>query len=117
MTVTIFDHAEEFRIEISGHFSGPAVSSAASAWQSALSVNTPRRISVDITRMASYNRAGWLLLREIYSHGTHMAAGNPQALLHLTNISSGKTFKIPKVDKGAERPLVPPQTVAAAASK
>ncbi len=90
MTLSISDQAEEFRIEISGRFCDSAVTEAANAWQSALSAKTPRRISVDITKMNGYDRAGYVLLREIYSHGTHIVAGTPQSLSFLSQISSSK---------------------------
>jgi hypothetical protein len=90
LTLNIFDHAEEFRIEIAGRFSDSLVSNASEAWHSALSTNTPRRISVDITQMSGYDRAGYMLLREIYSHGSHIVAGTPHSLLFLSQISSSK---------------------------
>lgn len=88
MTIYISDQAEEFRIEITGRFADSSVGDAASAWKAALLVNTPRRISVDITRMTGYDRAGFLVLREMHVHGTHMAAGTPRSLLFLNQISS-----------------------------
>ncbi len=90
LTIHISDQAEEFRIEIPGRFCDSAVSEASAAWHAALSANTPRRISVDITQMSGYDRAGYLLLREIYSHGTHIVAGTPESLRFLSQISSSK---------------------------
>ena len=88
MTIYISDQAEEFRLEISGRFADSAVSEAATAWQAALLENTPRRISVDITRLTGYDRAGFLLLREVHIHGTHIVAGTPRSLLFFNQISS-----------------------------
>ncbi len=90
MTLNISDQAEEFRIDIPGRFCDSAVSEAATAWRAALSANTPRRISVDITQMTGYDRAGYLLLCEICSHGTHIVASTPQSLRFLSQISSNK---------------------------
>lgn len=88
MTIYISDQANEFRIEISGRFADAVVGEAATAWKAALRENTPRRISVDITRMTGYDRAGHLLLRELHAHGTHIVAGTPRSLLFLNQISS-----------------------------
>lgn len=90
LTLYISDQADEFRIEISGRFADSAVSDAAIAWQAALSLKTTRRISVDITRMTGYDRAGYQLLREIYLHGTHVVAGTPRSLLFLSQISASR---------------------------
>ncbi len=86
----ISDLADEFRIEISGRFSGNLVSDVAAAWRTALSDNLCRRVTLDINRMTGYDRAGYSLLREIHTHGTHMTAGTPRALLFLSQISSNK---------------------------
>ena len=87
MTLYISDGAEEFRIEISGVFASSAVSDAATAWKAALLANIPRRISVDITRMSGYDYGGYILLREIYAHGTHIVAGTPKSLQFFDEIS------------------------------
>jgi hypothetical protein len=88
MTLYISDQAEEFRIEISGRFADASVGNAATAWKAALLENTPRRISVDITRMTGYDHAGLVLLREVHLHGTHIVAGTPRSLLFFNQISS-----------------------------
>ncbi len=113
VNIYISDQAEEFRIEISGRFAGTAVNDAATAWKSALNVNTPRRICVDITRMTGYDRSGFTLLREFYLHGTHIAAGTPRSLLFFTQISDSRsTSDTPwserddKRQPSRERPLV-----------
>jgi len=103
LAIYISDQADEFRIEVSGSFGDSAVTDAASAWQGALSVKTPRRISVDITRMTGYDRAGYMLLREIYSHGTHIVAGTPQSLLFLSQISASKPFLTSIFEERAKR--------------
>ena len=87
MTLYISDKAEEFRIEISGPFIASAVSDAATAWKAALLVNLTRRISTDITRMTGYDHAGYLLLREMHAHGTHIVAGTPKSLHFFDQIS------------------------------
>jgi hypothetical protein len=91
LALSISDRAEEFRIEISGPFIACAVSDAASAWKSALRANTPRRVSVDITQMTAYDHAGYLLLREMHAHGTHIGAGTPKSLQFFDQISSPRS--------------------------
>jgi hypothetical protein len=88
VTLYISDQVEEFRIEVSGRFSGSAVTDAQLAWQAALTANNHGRISIDITRMTGYDHSGCLLLREMYAHGTHIVAGTPRSLLFLHEISS-----------------------------
>jgi hypothetical protein len=120
LNIFISDQAEEFRIEISGRFAEAAVSEAGTAWKAALSANTPRRISVDITQMTGYDRAGYLLLREIYSHGTHIVAGTPSSLLHLSQISSSKPMLASIFDEPAKskrKPLVALQPRATASGE
>jgi hypothetical protein len=88
VTLNISDQADEFRIEIFGRFADSAVNDAAAAWKAALLTNTPRRISVDITRMSGYDQAGYLLLRDFCNHGTHIVAGTPRSLFFFTEISA-----------------------------
>jgi hypothetical protein len=87
VTLRIFDRAEEFRIEISGRFAGGAVTDAEKAWKTALNANNPRRISVDIAGMSSYDEAGCKLLREMQLHGTHIVAGTARSLVFLSQIT------------------------------
>ncbi len=120
MTISISDQAEEFRIEICGRFSENSVREAESAWRAALSTNTPRRISVDITQMTGYDRAGYMLLRDIYSHGTHVVAGTPSSLLFLSQISSSKPMLASIFDEPAKskrKPLVALQPRATASGE
>lgn len=87
MNLRISDKAEEFRIEIVGKFMASSVADAATAWKAALMDNIPRRISVDITRMTGYDHAGYVLLREMQAHGTHIGAGTAASLHFLSQIS------------------------------
>ncbi len=109
MTLRIFDRAEEFRIEISGRFSGDAVVDAATAWKQALSVNNPRRISVDITELTGYDPAGCALLREMQIHGTHMVAATPRSLVFLDQISAPPRIQGPSLVAKKVKPEVPTQ--------
>jgi len=87
LTIHISDMADEFRIEIIGPFTTTAVRRAAEAWQAALLTKAPRRFSVDITQMTGYNHAGYLLLREMHAHGTHIVAGTAKSLSFFNQIS------------------------------
>jgi hypothetical protein len=86
-TVKIYDRAHEFRIEIAGRFAGHCVSDVGSAWKNVLRDAGTRRISVDISRLTGYDASGSKLLREMYQHGTHIAAGTPLSLVFLNEIS------------------------------
>ena len=107
MTLRIFDRAEEFRIEISERFFGDAVIEAATAWKQALKVNTPRRISVDITEMTGYDPAGCALLREMQMHGTHMVAATPRSLVFLDQISAPQRTQGPSLVAKKAKPESP----------
>ncbi len=89
-TIKILDLAEQFRIEIEGRFSGDVVPETACLWQRALSEVNPRRVSIDISQLSGYDAEGSKLLREMYRHGTHLAARNARALAFLDEISSRK---------------------------
>lgn len=112
MTLYITDKAEEFRIEISGQFAGAAVTDAGTAWKAALLTNVPRRISVDITRITGYDHAGYMLLRDMQLHGTHIVAGTPRSLRFLRQISS-RTDGVPPMLVDGNRPpeMEPPKPV------
>ena len=87
-TIEVFDEADRFRIEIVGRLAGEVVDQVAVAWSDALRETTPRSFTVDISQLNGYDRAGFRLLREIYRHGTHIAARNADALAFLNEISS-----------------------------
>jgi hypothetical protein len=82
------DGADEFRIEIVGNFAGACVHEVEWRWRLALSESSPRRITVDISRLAAYENAGRKLLRYMYAHGTNIAAANPDSLIFLGEISA-----------------------------
>jgi hypothetical protein len=86
-TVKIYDRANEFRIEIAGRFLGDSVTDVSTAWQNALLETYPRTFTVDISRLSGYDTAGRKLLHEMYNHGTQFAAGTPQSLVFLNEIS------------------------------
>lgn len=87
-TIKIYDRANEFRIEIIGRFSGDSVDEVMGAWKSALVETLPRTLTVDITRLTSYDTAGCLALREMHRHGTQFSAGTPLSLVFLSEIST-----------------------------
>jgi ABC-type transporter Mla MlaB component len=87
VTVKIHDRADEFRIELIGRFSGSIIDEVASSWKEVLADTSPRKCTVDISRLSGYDHAGRKLLREMYKHGTQFAAGNPVALTFLNEIS------------------------------
>ncbi len=88
MTLKIHDRADEFRMELIGKFSGDLVDEVASSWKDVLADASPRKCTVDISRLSGYDQAGRKLLREMYKHGTQFAAGNPTALAFLNEISA-----------------------------
>lgn len=87
-TIQTYDGADEFRIEIVGRFQGPSVDEVARMWRTALREARPRNCIVDITRISGYDTAGCRLLRDMYYHGTQIAAGTPESLVYLSEIST-----------------------------
>lgn len=87
-TVKVYDRADEFRIELIGRFAGDCVEEIANTWKSALTETSPRRFTVDISRLSSYDAAGRTLLHEMQQHGMQFAAGTPQSLVFLGEIST-----------------------------
>lgn len=86
--VNIYDRADEFRIEIVGRFQAEAVDRVAQAWRHALQESPPRKCIVDISRLNDYDTAGCKLLRDMYHHGTQIAASTPSSLVFLSEIST-----------------------------
>ena len=96
--INIHDRADELRIQICGDFSGPCVRDTSAAWRASLPDATHRRLTVDISEVSGCDAEGQELLREMYRHGTHIAAGNPAALdllNKITTVRDGKTVSIP----------------------
>jgi hypothetical protein len=87
-TVKIYDRAHEFRIEIAGRLGGDCVTEVETAWKSALLEPSPRRFTVDISRLNGFDNNGRRLLRDMYQHGTQFSAGTPLSLVFLNEISS-----------------------------
>lgn len=87
-TIKIYDGADEFRIEIVGRFQADSVAEVARMWKEALGETRPRRCIVDISRISGYDAAGCKLLRDMYHHGTQIAAGTPLSLVFLSEIST-----------------------------
>ena len=87
-TLKIFDEADQFRIEIAGQFSGSCVNEVQTHWQSALAKASPRRVTVDISRLAGYESSGRKLLRNMHHHGAIIAAATPRSLIFLAEITA-----------------------------
>jgi hypothetical protein len=87
-TIKTYDGAHELRIEIVGRFQAESVQEVAQLWRGALGENPPRRCIVDISRISGYDPPGQRLLRDMYHHGTRIAAGTPQSLVFLSEIST-----------------------------
>lgn len=87
-TYKTFDRADEFRIEIIGRFTSEAVHDVRRAWEEALKETTPRRLSIDISRLSGYDASGRKLLAEMYRHGTEFAARTPSSLVFLNEIAN-----------------------------
>jgi hypothetical protein len=63
-----------------------------------------RRLTVDISEISSCDTDGRNLLREMYRHGTQIAAGNPGALGLLNEIAGPLNRKISNSsDKASNR--------------
>ncbi len=99
--INIYDMAEELRIEIQGDFSGSCVSDTSATWRSSLPEAMHRRLTVDISDVSECDMDGRNLLREMYRHGTQIAAGNPHALGLLNEITGPLNRKLPN---GFDRP-------------
>lgn len=88
-TLKIYDRADEFRIEVAGRFAGDCVNEIAVAWKEAAYLEGgARRFVVNISRLTSYDNAGRKLLRQMYRHGIQIAAGTPNSLVFLSEISA-----------------------------
>ena len=86
--LTIYDHADEYRIEIVGNFMDNAVHEADQNWRKALSENFQRKITVDISQLSNYDHSGCKLLRRMHQHGTVIAAATPRSLVFLQEITA-----------------------------
>jgi anti-anti-sigma regulatory factor len=87
-TIKIYDGANEVRIEIVGRFQAESVNEVTRVWRSALGETQPRKCIVDFSRISGYDTAGCKLLRDMYHHGTQIAAGTPMSLVFLNEIST-----------------------------
>ena len=87
-TYRIFDGADEFRIAIIGRFAGACIDEVRRCWEDALQQTNPRRLTVDISRLAGYDANGRKLLAEMYRHGTELAARTPSSLVFLSEIAN-----------------------------
>lgn len=87
-TIKIHDRADEFRIEIAGRFAGDVIDEVAAYWRTALQAASPRRFTVDISRLSGYDTPGCKLLAKMYRHGAQIAAATPLSLVFLNEIST-----------------------------
>ena len=87
-TYKIFDLADEFRIEVVGRLTGEAADTIRRVWEEALKETTPRRVSIDISRLSGYDASGRKLLAEMYRHGLEFAARTPSSLVFLNEIAN-----------------------------
>ena len=86
--LTIYDNADEYRIEIVGNFTDNAVRDADQNWRRALAENVQRKITVDISHLSNYDSSGCRLLRKMHQHGTVIAAATPRSLVFLQEITA-----------------------------
>lgn len=84
----IHDRAHEFRVELVGRFAGASIEELRTAWQEALRETALRHFTIDINGLSGYEANGRKLLREMYHHGMQFAAGTPEALVFLREISA-----------------------------
>jgi hypothetical protein len=116
-TIRFFDRADEFRIELTGRFSGDAIQDVRKTWQEALLETSQRRFSVDISGMTAYDLSGRKLLAEMYRHGMNFAARTPASLVFLDEIANTpratpRIGEAPNL-KPSKRPAAPPFRVMA----
>jgi ABC-type transporter Mla MlaB component len=113
--VKLHDRADEFRIEIAGRLQAEAVEHVGQAWRRALQETPPRRCIVDISRLSGFDAAGLKLLRDMYQHGTQIAASTPESLVLLSEIAAPRRRgpalireKPPSRGVGTHRPVFRP---------
>lgn len=82
------DRADAFRIVIEGRLAGESVQQVASLWSEALAECLPRKIRVDISLLTGYDAPGRKLLRDLHLHGTEFAAGTPESLTFLADVTA-----------------------------
>jgi len=86
--INLIDEAHRLRIEIDGRFAGQVVDQVRSCWHAALASVCSRKLTVDISKLSGYDVAGSKLLRQMYQHGTEIAARTPEALVFFNEIAS-----------------------------
>lgn len=101
------DRVYEFRITIDGRLSDDAVLQVADLWAAALSEALPRRIMVDISKLAGYDGAGRKLFRDMHLHGTEFAASTPQSLIFLAEITSPRRRGVTIIPQSVAEPMQP----------
>lgn len=87
-TFKIHDRADGFRVELIGRFAGACVHDLRTTWQNALHKIMAPQFTIDLTGASGCDLEGRKLLREMHQHGTQFAAGTPDALAFLREISA-----------------------------
>lgn len=87
-TLKIYDRTDEFRVELIGLFAGACVQELRSAWQNALRNTHSPQFTVDLVHISGCDADGRKLLRDMHRHGAQFAAGTPEALVFLREIST-----------------------------
>jgi hypothetical protein len=87
-TFKIYDRTDEFRVELIGLFAGACVHELRSTWQNALRNTHSPQFTVDLAHISGCDADGRKLLKEMHQHGAQFAAGTPEALVFLREIST-----------------------------
>jgi hypothetical protein len=118
--INFYDGADEYRIEIGGHFADNAVDDVDRNWRKALSENFQRKVTVDISQLSNYDRAGCKLLRKMHQHGTVIAAATPRSLIFLQEITASPPrgpVLLQQAASNRKKPASPPSVQTFAAGK
>lgn len=118
--INIYDGADEYRIEIGGNFADNAVHDVDRNWRKALSHNLQRKITVDISQLSDYDRAGCKLLRKMHQHGTVIAAATPRSLIFLQEITASPSrgaVLLQQAARAGKKPASAPNTKTFAAGR
>ncbi len=103
--IRIIDEAHQVRIDVEGRLAKEQVSEVRDCWQATLNeASSSRKFTVDISELTGYDLSGLTLLRDMYRHGTYLAARNARALVFLDEISSDRPAGLNLVHEGVKRP-------------
>lgn len=102
--IRIIDEAHQLRVDLEGRLANEQVSQVRDCWQTALNEASSRKFTVDISELTGYDFPGLSLLRDMYKHGTYLAARNARALVFLDEISNDRPAGPSLVHERATRP-------------